>query len=148
MWIKLTPELLKTHLAEQEIATLATVAKPFDVDLILTDECHNVAEAWRGRIRQYHSIDRRKDYIPSELLQFILAHLRYSSFTRLPNMESLLDDLRVEEWKRANEIFDNPKKINLEDPEESEEESNGLKPVVYPNPRLWRVEEVRICHAR
>ena len=138
MWIQLTPSLLKTHLAEAEIAALASVQKPFEVEKILADECHNVAEAWRGRLRQYHAIDRRADYVPSELMQFILAHLRYSSFTRLPNMETLLDDLRVKEWERANEIFDNPRKIDIEEPEDAE--ANGNVPVVVPNYRIWRVE--------
>lgn len=140
MWLELNPTLLKTHLADAEIAALATVAKPFDVDRILTDECRNVAEAWRGRIRKYHRIDKRDAYLPQELMQFALAHARYSCFTRLPNMETLLDDLRVKEWERANEIFDDPKKIDISDPEETEEESDGLMPYVFENPFVRRVE--------
>jgi hypothetical protein len=33
-------------------------------------------------------------------------------------METLLDKLRQKEWDRANEIFDNPGRITIEDPEE------------------------------
>lgn len=139
MWIKLTPNLLKTHLAGPEIAALASVAKPIEVDCILADECHNVAEAWRGRLRKYIRIDSRPDYVPSELMVFILAHLRYSSFTRLPNMESLLDDLRVKEWEKAMDILEDPRKWDIEEPEESEE-GNGLMPYVIENPMIRRVE--------
>lgn len=140
MWLELNPTLLKTHLADAEIAALATVAKPPEVERILTDECRNVAEAWRGRIRKYHSVDKRDSYLPQELIQFALAHVRYSCFTRLPNMGSLLDDLRVKEWERANEIFDDPRKIDIQEPEEPDEEGNGLVPVVFCNPRVRKVE--------
>lgn len=123
MWIKLTPELLRTHLADAEIQALETTATTADVDNVLKEETHNVAESWRGRIKKYHAIDRRKDYVPSELLQFILIHVRYASYTRLPQMETLLDKLRQEEWRRANQIFDDPNLIDIEEPEDPEESS-------------------------
>lgn len=139
MWIKLEPSLLKTHLAEPEIAALASVAKPVEVERILADECENVAEAWRGRLRKFIRIDKRKGFVPTELLVFILAHVRYSSFTRLPNMETLLDDLRVKEWEKAMDILDDPRKFDIEEPEE-EEAGNGLVPYVFKNPRVIKVE--------
>jgi len=118
MWLELNPSLLRTHLADSEILALETAATTADVDNILKEETHNIAEAWRGRLKKGHPIDKRTDYVPSELLHFILIHVRYASFTRLPNMETLLDKLRQKEWDRANEIFDNPGRITIEDPEE------------------------------
>ncbi len=139
MWLKLEPKLLKTHLAAPEIAALATIAKPLDVDRILADECFNVAETWRGRLRKFVSIDARDGYVPSELLVFILAHLRYVSFTRLPNMETLLDELRVKEYEEAMDVLKDPRKWDISPPEEEEEEGNGLLPYVFENLRLRRV---------
>ena len=118
MWLELNPSLLRTHLADSEILALETAATTADVDNILKEETHNIAEAWRGRLKKGHVIDKRRDYVPSELLQFILIHVRYASFTRLPNMETLLDKLRQKEWDRANELFDHPEKVAIEDPEE------------------------------
>ena len=62
-WILLDPPLLKTHLAATEIAALANVQVPFDVDAILQAECHNISEAWRSKIRLFHSIDKRDNYV-------------------------------------------------------------------------------------
>lgn len=130
MWLKLTPELLKTHLADSEQEALNMTA--VESENILAQECHNIAEAWRGRLKKLTIIDKRADYIPSELLQFILIHVRYASFTRLPQMESLLDKLRQEEWRRANQIFDDPTLIAIEEPEDPDEESD---PMIVVDPR-------------
>ena len=130
MWLKLTPELLKTHLADSEQEALNMTA--VDSENILAQECHNIAEAWRGRLKKLTIIDKRTDYVPSELLQFILIHVRYASFTRLPQMESLLDKLRQEEWRRANQIFDDPTLIAIEEPEDPDEESD---PMIVVDPR-------------
>lgn len=130
-WIHCTPDLLRTTLADSEISALNETA--VESNQILQEECHNVCEAWRGRIKKFHSIDRREDFVPSQLLTFILVHIRYNSFTRLPQMESLLDKLRQEEWRRANAIFDDPELIEIDEPEEPEESSNG--PVIEVNPR-------------
>lgn len=140
MWIELTPELLRTHLAEPEIIALDTAATTADVESVLREEVHNVAESWRGRIKKGHSIDRRTDYVPSELLQFILIHVRQASFTRLPNMESLLDKLRQEEWRRANAIFDDPFNIEIGDPEEEYVEESSTSPIVEVNPNNYRLD--------
>lgn len=130
MWLKLTPELLKTHLADSEQEALNMTA--VESENILAQECHNIAEAWRGRLKKLTIIDKRADYVPSELLQFILIHVRYASFTRLPQMESLLDKLRQEEWRRANQIFDDPTLIAIEEPEDPDEESD---PMIVVDPR-------------
>lgn len=140
MWLKLTPELLRTHLAEPEIQALETAETTSDVANILAEETHNVAESWRGRIKKGHSIDRRKDYVPSELLQFILIHVRYASYTRLPQMETLLDKLRQEEWRRANQIFDDPFDIDIEDPEEEFIEESSTSPIVVVDRCNYRLD--------
>lgn len=140
MWLHLTPELLRTHLAEPEIQALATVETTNDVASILAEETHNVAESWRGRIKKYHAIDKRVDYVPSQLLQFILIHVRYASFTRLPQMETLLDELRRKEWERANEIFDDPTKIDIDDPEEEFIDESSVGPVIFVNPRNYALD--------
>lgn len=137
MWLELTPALLRTHLAEPEILALETAATTADVDNILKEETHNIAESWRGRLRKGMDIDRRKDYVPSELLTFILIHVRYSSYTRLPQMETLLDKLRQDEWRRANQIFDNPFEIAIEPAEEPEKE---FDPWFIVNPNNYRLD--------
>jgi len=141
MWIELTPQLLKTHLAAAEIAALANVQVPFDVDRILADECRNIANAWRSKIRLFHSIDKRDNYVPESLLEYILIHVRYAAYTRLPAMGELLDDLRRAEWSRANEIMDNIRKwyIDPVDPEEEEVSTSG-NPVVIVNNDSWKFD--------
>jgi hypothetical protein len=76
----------------------------------------------------------RDGYVPDELLVHILADFRYRAFTRLPGMKGLLDDLRIEEWKRANQVRDNLIKIHIVPPAdeyaESTEESGSASPSV------------------
>ena len=141
MWIELTPQLLKTHLAVAEIQALATVQVPISVDQILADECTNIANAWRSKIRLFHAIDKRENYVPESLLEYILVHLRYACYTRLPAMGDLLDDLRRREWERANEIFDNVRKMFIDEVEEGEEEVNTSNtPVIIVNNSSWRFD--------
>lgn len=141
MWTELTPQLLKTHLAAAEIAALANVQVPFDVDRILADECTNIANAWRSKIRLFHSVDKRDNYVPESLLEYILIHVRYAAYTRLPAMGELLDDLRRREWERANEVMDNIRKwyIDPVDPEEEEVSTSG-NPVVIVNNDSWKFD--------
>ena len=131
MWLHLDKDLLRTHLADSEIEALNTAA--VETENILQEECHRWAESWRGRLRKVMTIDRREDYVPSELLTFILIHVRYSSFTRLPGMEPLLDRLRQREWDLANDMFDHPDKVAIEEPEEPEEDDGD--PMIVVNPR-------------
>ena len=131
MWLELNKDLLRTHLADSEIEALNTAA--VETENILQEECHRWAEAWRGRLRKVMVIDRRDDYVPSELLTFILIHVRYSSFTRLPGMEPLLDRLRQREWDLANDLFDHPDKVAIEEPEEPEEDDTD--PMIVVDPR-------------
>lgn len=143
MWIELTPQLLKTHLAVAEQNALATVQVSFDVDSILEDECKNIANAWRGKIRLFHSIDKRANYVPESLLEYILIHLRYACYTRLPAMGELLDELRRREWERSNEIFDNLRKMFIDEVENGEEEINSTNtPVIIVNNSSWKFDEI------
>lgn len=140
MWIKLDSELLKANLAESERNILNSIEIDTDVENILNETCDNIAEMWRGRLRSVKiPVDKREGYIPSEYLYFILVHVRYSAYTRLPAMGELLDELRRREWERANEIFDDPHKIKPKKPEEEEEpEDEAGDPVVIPNEHSWR----------
>ena len=138
-WIALSPDLLKTHLAATEIAALANVQVPFDVDKILLDECTNIANAWRGKIRLFHSVDKRDNYVPESLLEYILVQVRYAAYTRLPSMGELLDELRRREWERSNEIFDNLRKMYIDEVEDGEEEVNASNtPVVIVENDSWK----------
>ncbi len=142
MWVELTPTLLKTHLAQAEIQALDSVQVPLSVDEILADECTNIANAWRGKIRLFHAVDKRSNYVPESLLEYILIHLRYACYTRLPAMGDLLDELRRREWERSNDIFDNLKKMFIDEVEEGEEEINSSNtPVIIVNNDSWKFDE-------
>lgn len=142
MWVELTPTLLKTHLAQAEIQSLESVQVPLSVDEILADECTNIANAWRGKIRLFHAVDKRSNYVPESLLEYILIHLRYACYTRLPAMGDLLDELRRREWERSNEIFDNLRKMFIDEVEEGEEEINSSNtPVIIVNNSSWKFDE-------
>lgn len=141
MWVELTPKLLKTHLAVAEVQALATVQVPFSVDEILADECTNIANLWRGKIRLFHAIDKRDNYVPESLLEYILVTLRYACYTRLPAMGELLDELRRAEWQRANDVMDNIRKFSIDpvEPEEEEYSTSG-NPVVIVENQSWRFD--------
>lgn len=140
-WVPLTPELLKTHLAVAEQNALATVQVSFDVDSILEDECKNIANLWRGKIRLFHAVDKRANYVPESLLEYILVTLRYACYTRLPSMGELLDELRRREWDRANECMDNIRKFAIDPVEEEQEEtSTSGNPVVIVENSAWKFD--------
>jgi hypothetical protein len=141
MWILLDSNELRTHLTVPELSALANIevedltdqsTNPDAVEAILQAACHNVAETWRGRLRTVTAVDKRTDYVPTELLQYILIHVRYSAYTRLPNMETLLDKLRQREWERANQIFDNLGDFYIEPPEDPEEDPRAPKMSLRP----------------
>ena len=141
MWVELTPQLLKTHLAVAEVQALATVQVPITVDRILSDECTNIANTWRSKIRLFHAIDKRANYVPESLLEYILIHLRYACYTRLPAMGELVDELRRREWDRANNIFDNLRKMAIDpvDPEEEDTSASG-NPVIIVKNDAWKFD--------
>lgn len=139
-WTELTPQLLKTHLAKDEITALSTIQLPNNVDAILADECTNIANAWRGKIRLFHTIDKRTNYVPESLLEYILVHLRYACYTRLPAMGELLDDLRRREWDRANQVMDDLRKFSIDPVEEGEEadSTTGNPVIILDGNNHWR----------
>ncbi len=116
MWQFLTAETLLSRLSGPEHAVLNTAALEWTQDDSLDAIAHEVAEEWRGGLRRVCPVDTRTDAVPSEILIHILADFRYRAFTRLPGMTSLLDDRRVEEWKRALNVRDNLAKISYEPP--------------------------------
>lgn len=142
MWIELTPSLLKTQLAKDEITALSATQVPGNVEQILSDECTNIANAWRGKISLFHAVDKRNNYVPKSLLEFILVHLRYACYTRLPAMGELLDELRRAEWNRANDVMDNIRKFNIDEVEPEQEEIivNG-NPVIIVENASWKFNQ-------
>lgn len=116
MWNVLTQQDLIKRLAERENNALNTAATAIDQFDVLADICVMIANDWRGKIAVYHTLDKRPQTLPSELLIHVLADFRYRAFTRLPNMSVLLDDLRVAEWRRAMDVMDALDDVVLEDP--------------------------------
>lgn len=117
MWIILDSEALLSRLSGPEHQALDRVAMDWQQDDVLGQIAHEVAEEWRGALRRATVVDTRPDAVPSEVLIHILADFRYRAFTRLPGVGNLLDERRVEEWKRALSIRDNLHKMSYERPE-------------------------------
>jgi hypothetical protein len=134
MWTQLTPSTLLTALSSGEHAALSRSATDPDQTDVLADIAASVASEWRGGLRRVCTVDARTGYVPDELLCHILADYRYRAFTRLPGMKGLLDELRVEEWRRANTVRDNLVKIHIVPPEtanaESADDSGGASPSI------------------
>lgn len=116
MWTELTADSLRSRLAEAEQRALDTTAISYDVESALAKVAALVAAEWRGALARVVPLDTRPLAVPSEVLIHILADFRYRAFTRLPGMSRLLDDLRREEWRRANTIRDNLAKVQIEAP--------------------------------
>ena len=130
MWIQLTPETLLGSITGMEAARLRTAALGDGQTDALSDIAANVAKEWRGGLRRVTVVDSREGYVPDEILVHILADFRYRAFTRLPGMAELLDALRVDEWKRANQVRDSLSKISIQAPEAeyAETAANSGKP--------------------
>ena len=117
MWIQLTPESLQASLSGRESAALARAALGEGQTDALVDIAANVAAEWRGGLRRVTLVDTRDGYVPDEILIHILADYRYRAFTRLPGMSDLLDERRVAEWTRANQVRDNLVKVTIAAPD-------------------------------
>ena len=100
-WIELQEMDVLSRLTDAEATALKTAAtrsgQPDSVAKIIA----MCIQDWRGKLRKYHVMASGQT-IPSELEIHVLADIRYRLFTRLPGMKSLLDELRVEEWREAN----------------------------------------------
>lgn len=118
MWVELNKQVLLTALSAREADKLGSVATGESQDDVLRDVATNVANDWRSGIRRHTTLDIRRNYVPDDLLSHILADYRYRAFTRIPGMSALLDELRVEEWRRANTVRDNLAKVSIEPPDE------------------------------
>lgn len=125
MWIPLTPESLLSRLSGQEAARLRTAALGTGQTDALAEIAALVANEWRGGLRRVTSVDTRPGYVPDELMLHMLADFRYRAFTRLPGMSELLDDLRMEEWRRANSVRDNLVKVSIAAPEAAYTETSS-----------------------
>ncbi len=125
MWIALTPDTLLSALSGREAARLRNAALGEGQTDALAEIAANVAAEWRGGLRRVTTLDARDGYVPDEILIHILADYRYRAFTRLPGMADLLDDLRVEEWRRANHVRDNLAKVSVSAPDAAHAESSA-----------------------
>lgn len=132
MWKILTSADLLNRLSDREKTSLETAAINIAQQDVLAEIVTLVADDWRSRIGMYHVVDIRPDSIPSELLMHILADFRYRAFTRLPSMQSLLDDLRVKEWDRAMRVMDTLQDyvIANPDPANMPPETSGGAPII------------------
>lgn len=125
MWNPLTPSTLLAALSGRESAALRSAALGDGQSDALVEIAALVAEEWRGGLRRVTLVDARAGYVPSELMVHMLADYRYRAFTRLPGMSDLLDALRVDEWKRANQVRDNLNKVSIAPPDPAFAETSG-----------------------
>ncbi|MCL2103457.1 MAG: hypothetical protein FWH21_00140 [Kiritimatiellaeota bacterium] len=118
MWRELTPDDLLKRVAGAEHEALARAATSAAQGDVLAEIAAAVAGEWRGALARVAALDVRPLALPSEIEVHVLADFRYRAYTRLPGMESLLDALRVEEWRRANHVRDNLGRLVIEPPDE------------------------------
>lgn len=130
MWIQLTPDTLLSALSGRETARLRSAALGDGQTDALAEIAANVAAEWRGGLRRVTAVDARDGYVPDEILIHVLADYRYRAFTRLPGMSDLLDERRVDEWRRANAVRDGLAKVSIAapDPEHAETSATSGKP--------------------
>ncbi len=132
MWIELTSDALLSRVASSEESRLRTAALRDSDSDPLGEIASQISKEWRSGLRRITTLDTRDSYIPDELLIHILADFRYRAYTRFPGMSELLDSLRVDEWRRANQVRDNLNKVSIEAPEtdyaETEESSGTPDP--------------------
>jgi len=106
-WKQITVDDLRKYLAEPEITKLDTLVNDNEQTTILLDTIRMVSQAWRGALSTNHVIDTRQYYIPDEYEIYILAHIRYEVWTRIPNSGAIgLDERRMKAYDRAMEMFD------------------------------------------
>lgn len=126
MWIELTSDALLSRVASSEESRLRTSATRDSQADPLGEIASQLSKEWRSGLRRVTTLDTRDGYIPDELLIHILADFRYRAYTRFPGMSELLDPLRVDEWKRANQVRDNLQKVSIEAPDDEYAESEEI----------------------
>ena len=136
-WLIITSASLTSRLATVEQSALASVLT--DSQDVLQEIASAICAEWRGGLARHVTLDVRPNAIPEEVMGHVLADFRYRAYTRLPNMGSLLDDLRVKEWERANTVRDNLGKISIEppDPEHSPTETPSGSPLPSISSTEW-----------
>ena len=142
MWTQLSPDALLKRVTAPERTALNRAAIDADQVDVLQDICKTIIAEWRGGLARVCALDKRRDYLPDEIMIHALADFRYRAFTRLPGMESLLDSLRVAEWERANRVRDALGKIQIAPPEEGYEDlDGGGVPLPWmQTPKTWTVQ--------
>ena len=117
MWMPLTAESLLSRVTAAEASRLASAATAAGQGNALEEIAAQVAAEWRAGLRRVAQVDSRPGYVPDEILTHVLADFRYRAFTRLPGIRDLLDELRVAEWTRANQVRDNLIKVSVAPPD-------------------------------
>lgn len=135
-WTIITSASLLSRLATAEQSALATVLT--DSQDVLAEIASGICAEWRGGLARHVTLDVRPTALPAEVMVHVLADFRYRAYTRLPNMGSLLDELRVKEWERANQVRDNLGKISIEPP--SPEYTPAETPSGSPAPSISSTE--------
>jgi len=134
MWLQLTPDLILSRVVGPEKAALDSAAKDAAQFEILSDVAALVSSEWRGAIARAVPIDKRRGFVPDELMIHILADFRYRAATRIPNIKALLDDRRVKEWERANKVRDDLLgTFAIEPPEDAAPSNNAPLMTVPPS---------------
>jgi hypothetical protein len=119
-WQTVTPTALLARLSDPERRALEQVAAAPDQANALAEIAALVVADWRGGLRRVTRLHADRARLPEEIMLHVLADFRYRAFTRLPNMRSLLDELRVREWERAMRVRDNLADISVEEPDDPE----------------------------
>lgn len=125
MWIQLTADTLLSRVTGPEQAKLNTAALKAGQTGVLDEIALQIAKEWRGGLRKVTALDAREGYVPDELLIHMLADFRYRAYTRIPGMAELLDDLRVNEWNRANQVRDALVKVSIQAPDAEHAETSA-----------------------
>lgn len=107
-WKKLDIDDLRKILSEDEVAVLATIGVPADVENMVNDVIDVVADTWRGAIiGKGYAYDVRDHYVPGTYAYWVLVHARWALWTRFPHSPSIaLDEARKDEYEKALEILE------------------------------------------
>lgn len=124
-WIELAEVDVLSRLTDAEVAACKNAAVRAGQPDAISKNISMCIQEWRGAIRRHHKLaDGQK--IPSELEIHVLADIRYRLFTRLPGMNTFLDELRVAEWREANTVKRNLKGYVFEDAIDAEADAGGV----------------------
>lgn len=103
-WNTLSIQDLQRKLAAAEYTSVTTVSLPDGMTgtQVVEEEISNGIQEVRGYVAGYASnVLGEGQTVPDELRDVTLVLIRYRTFTRLPGMKRLLDELRVREYDEA-----------------------------------------------